>query len=41
VSGDAPTLEEVQEHLDEIRAAGDLVLPASLTDEIELARPIV
>jgi NAD(P)-dependent dehydrogenase (short-subunit alcohol dehydrogenase family) len=40
-SGDAPTLEDVHDHLDEIRAQGDLVLPASLAEEIELARSIV
>ena len=41
VSGDAPTLEDVHEHLDEIRAESDLVLPASLAEEIELTRSIV
>ena len=41
VSGDAPTLEDVHEHLAEIRAESDLVLPASLAEEIELARSIV
>jgi NAD(P)-dependent dehydrogenase (short-subunit alcohol dehydrogenase family) len=41
VCGDAPTLEDVHEHLDEIRAESDLVLPASLAEEIELARSIV
>jgi NAD(P)-dependent dehydrogenase (short-subunit alcohol dehydrogenase family) len=41
VSGDAPTLEDVHEHLAEIRDQGDLVLPASLAEEIELTRSIV
>ncbi|MDP9292895.1 MAG: SDR family NAD(P)-dependent oxidoreductase, partial [Actinomycetota bacterium] len=41
VSGDAPTLEDVHEHLAEIRAENDLALPASLAEEIELARSIV
>ncbi len=41
VSGDAPTPEDVHEHLDEIRSDADLVLPASLAEEIELARSVV
>jgi NAD(P)-dependent dehydrogenase (short-subunit alcohol dehydrogenase family) len=41
VSGDAPTLEDVREHLDEIRSETDLVVPASIGEEIELARSIV
>jgi NAD(P)-dependent dehydrogenase (short-subunit alcohol dehydrogenase family) len=37
----APTLEDVHEHLDEIRDTGHLELPMSLSDEIELARSMV
>ena len=40
VSGDAPTVEEVADHLDEIRADDDVVLPGSLAEEIELARSV-
>jgi NAD(P)-dependent dehydrogenase (short-subunit alcohol dehydrogenase family) len=41
VSADAPTVEDVHEHLAEIRSEDDLVLPADIGEEIELARSIV
>lgn len=41
VSGDAPTLEDVHEHLAEIRAESDLVLPASIAEEIKLAHSML
>jgi NAD(P)-dependent dehydrogenase (short-subunit alcohol dehydrogenase family) len=38
ISSDTPTLEDVHEHLAEIRDDSDLALPASLAEDIELAR---
>ena len=41
VSGDAPTPEDVHDHLAEIRGESDLAQPASIGEEIELARSIL
>ncbi|MBA2638045.1 MAG: SDR family NAD(P)-dependent oxidoreductase [Solirubrobacterales bacterium] len=36
-----PTVEEIREHLEEISSGGDLVLPGSLAEEIDLTRSLV
>jgi NAD(P)-dependent dehydrogenase (short-subunit alcohol dehydrogenase family) len=41
VCGTAPTLEDVEQHIAEIRDLDDLVLPKSLAEEIELARSLI
>jgi NAD(P)-dependent dehydrogenase (short-subunit alcohol dehydrogenase family) len=41
VSGKPPTIEDVHANLVDIRADDDLALPASLAEEIELARSVV
>jgi NAD(P)-dependent dehydrogenase (short-subunit alcohol dehydrogenase family) len=38
---DRPSVEDVRDHLDDIRADADLVLPGSLAEEIELARSVI
>jgi NAD(P)-dependent dehydrogenase (short-subunit alcohol dehydrogenase family) len=38
---DRPSVEDVRDHLDDIRADADLVAPGSLAEEIELARSVI
>jgi len=38
---DDPTVEDIAAHLEDINAGGDLVVPGSLADEIDLARSII
>ena len=40
-SDDRPAVEEIREHLEEILTGGELVLPGSLAEEIDLARSVV
>jgi NAD(P)-dependent dehydrogenase (short-subunit alcohol dehydrogenase family) len=41
ITGEPPSLEEVEEHIAEIRDATDPVLPAGLAEEIELAQTLL
>ncbi len=38
---DHPTVEDIASHLEEISSGGDLVVPRSLADEIDLARSVI
>jgi NAD(P)-dependent dehydrogenase (short-subunit alcohol dehydrogenase family) len=38
---DHPTVEDVAAHLEDISSGGDLVVPGSLADEIDLARSVI